>query len=328
MKEAFITALTDMAEKDPRVTLLVGDLGFGMIEKFQSRFPRQFLNVGIAEQNMIGIATGMALEGKVVFTYSIGNFGTLRCLEQIRNDALYHDANVKVVSMGGGFSYGPLGISHHATEDLSIFRALPGMTVVTPADDREAYHFTREIINQPGAFYLRLDKSAAKTDSAVDQELSLGRIRTIRQGNAFTFVSCGSILQEAIEAAEILSNQYGENVRVLSVNCLTRMDQAALTAAAHETGGIFTLEEHTVNGGLGSSIAEILLESGTIPRIFKRFGLKGGFASMVGTQDYLRAQYGISRSQLVEEYLKIAQLNCANFQPACKESSDVTGLQN
>src|SRR5712691_3932084 len=155
MRNAFFRALYALAERDERIHLVVGDLGFGVVEPFAERFPERFLNVGVAEQNMTGVEAGLALCGAVVFTYSIGNFPTLRCLEQIRNDICYHEANVKVVSVGGGFSYGSLGMSHHATEDLAIMRALPGMVVVAPGDPIEAACATRAVAAYDGPCYLR-----------------------------------------------------------------------------------------------------------------------------------------------------------------------------
>ena len=130
MRDAFVKVLTDMAPEHPELMFLTGDLGFGVLDNFITRFPRQFLNVGVAEQNMAGLAAGLAMEGHSVFTYSIGNFPTIRCLEQIRNDICYHGANVKIVSVGGGMSYGPVGMSHHATEDLAILRSLPGINIL------------------------------------------------------------------------------------------------------------------------------------------------------------------------------------------------------
>ena len=160
MRDHFVKRLCELAESDRRITLITGDLGFGVLNEFRQRFPRQFINAGIAEQNMTGLATGMALEGRIVFTYSIGNFSTLRCLEQIRNDACYHEANVKIVSVGGGFSYGALGISHHATEDLAIMRSLPGLTVVSPCGLWEAVQAAEAVTRTPGVCYVRIDKSA------------------------------------------------------------------------------------------------------------------------------------------------------------------------
>src|SRR5215475_4023791 len=156
MRTAFFNTLCELAEQQEKITLVVGDLGFGVIEPFAKRFPAQYLNAGVAEQNMTGIAAGLALSGKIVFTYSIANFPTVRCLEQIRNDICYHRANVKVVAVGGGFVYGSLGMTHHATEDLAIFRALPEMVVVAPGDPLEAELATRAIASYSGPCYLRL----------------------------------------------------------------------------------------------------------------------------------------------------------------------------
>ena len=159
MRDTFVKRLSEHAARDPRIMLITGDLGFAVLTDYWQRFPKQFLNAGVAEQNMTGMAAGMALEGMITFTYSIANFTTLRCLEQIRNDAAYHDANVKVVSVGGGFSYGAMGVSHHATEDLAIMRSLPSVTVVAPGDLWETAEATSALIAHPGTCYLRLDKT-------------------------------------------------------------------------------------------------------------------------------------------------------------------------
>src|SRR5688572_23737557 len=182
MRDAFVRTVRDLAAADPRVLLITGDLGFGVLTEFARDFPSQYLNVGVAEQNLTGVATGAALSGHTVFTYSIGNFPTLRCLEQIRNDVCYHDAAVKVVAIGGGFSYGALGVSHHATEDLAIMRSLPHMTVLAPGDVYEAVEATRMAYRTAGPCYLRLDKSAAPDQSEADREFVLGRPRRLRSG--------------------------------------------------------------------------------------------------------------------------------------------------
>lgn len=299
MRDTFIRELTELAAGDPRIVLVTGDLGFGVFEEFARRYPRQFLNAGVAEQNMTGLATGMALEGRVVFTYSIGNFPTLRCLEQIRNDAAYHDANVKIVSIGGGFSYGQLGISHHATEDISILRALPGLTVVVPADVWEVRGATRALVNTPGTCYLRLDKSMAPATHRESDEYRLGRARLVQDGRDLTIVATGGILAVALEAAEELSRSHGLTVRLLSMHTVKPLDIGALAAAARETGGVLTLEEHTVDGGLGGAVAEALLEQRAIPRAFIRVGLRAGFSSAVGSQEYLRTVYGLDKRAVV-----------------------------
>ncbi len=299
MRDHFIKRLTELAERNPRIMLITGDLGFGVFDEYRKRLPRQFLNAGVAEQNMTGIATGLALEGWTVFTYSIANFSTLRCLEQIRNDACYHEANVKVVSVGGGFSYGALGISHHATEDLAILRALPDITVVCPGDDWEAAEATEAIVETPGTCYLRLDKSSAGFTQQPGEKFQLGRARRLREGSDMTLVATGGILGVAMDAADELVKR-GVSCRVLSMHTIKPLDIDALVSAARETGGIVTVEEHTVVGGLGSAVAENLLELGEIPRVFRRIGLRQGFSSIVGSQSYLRTRYGMDVGAIVD----------------------------
>ena len=300
MRDAFIERLSALAAQDPRVVLITGDLGFGVVDSYRQRFPRQFINAGVAEQNMTGLATGLALEGHVVYTYSIANFVFMRCLEQIRNDASYHDCNVNVVAVGGGFSYGPLGISHHATEDLAIMRSLPGVTVVSPGDDWEASEATAAVACTPGVSYLRLDRSATVAARDSDEVFQIGKARCVRDGRDVTLAATGGILSEALSAADDLA-RHGIAARVLSVHTLKPFDGDAFARAAVETGGIITLEEHTVDGGLGGAAAESLLERGALPGFFQRMGLRHGFSSIVGSQTYLRARYGIDRRAIVHK---------------------------
>jgi transketolase len=304
MRNAFVQRLTELAASDLRIMLLTGDLGFGVFEEFAERFPKQFLNVGVAEQNMIGLATGLALGGRVPFVYSLANFPTLRCLEQIRNDACYHDANVKVVCMGGGFSYGALGISHHATEDLSILRALPQITVVAPGDDWEAAEATSTLANTQGTCYLRIDKTSAGLTNLPDEEFHLGKARILREGNDVTLISIGGILNETLKAADLLLKDNIKS-RVISLHTLKPLDKDAIFDAAKSTGGIITVEEQTILGGLGGAVAEICLENQIIPPMFYRIGLKDRFSSIVGSQDYLRNQYQMDAAQIA---LKVSEL--------------------
>ena len=300
MRDHFIKKLTTLAENDPRLLLITGDLGFNVFEEYCKKFPKQFLNAGVAEQNMTGVATGMALEGFKVFTYSIANFSTLRCLEQIRNDACYHMANVNVVSIGGGFSYGALGISHHATEDLSIMRSLPDITVVSPCELWEVGAATEALLETPGTTYLRLDKSHARESRGPGEKFELGKIRVIRDGGDVSFFATGGILEEALQAAEKLA-QENISVRVHSVHTLKPFDIARVIQAVDETEHIVTIEEHTVEGGLGGLIAENLLELGHIPKSFHRVGLRSGFSSVVGSQDFLRKHYGMDAASLCQQ---------------------------
>ncbi|MBD3173563.1 MAG: transketolase [Armatimonadia bacterium] len=308
MRDAFVDRLMELAEADPRIILVTGDLGFGVLvdptpdgskPRFAERFPRQYLNAGVAEQNMTGLATGLALEGRIAFTYSIANFPTLRCLEQVRNDAAYHGANVKVVAIGGGFSYGALGISHHATEDLAIMRSLPDVTVVSPGDIWETQEATTAIVETPGTCYLRLDKSTAPPTHRDGEVFELGKARVVREGSDLTLIATGGILGEALEAADRLSDR-GIQCRVLSLHTLRPFDHESVVTAARETGGLVTIEEHTIHGGLGSAVAEACLDAGVMPGAFSRIGLEAGFSSIVGSQQYLRSVYGMDAESIVE----------------------------
>lgn len=299
MRDAFVGVLTELAPQHPELLLLTGDLGFGVLNDFIAQSPRQFLNVGIAEQNMSGLAAGLAIEGHTVFTYSIGNFPTLRCLEQIRNDICYHRANVKIVSVGGGMSYGPVGISHHATEDLAILRSLPGMQVFSPCDLWEAAEVTRYLLAHPGPAYLRLDKSAAPATCRHGEIFRAGAIRTVREGSDATLAATGGILGEALLAADALAER-GIFCRVLSVHTIKPLDAGTLVAAASETGGLLTIEEHAVDGGLGGAVAEALMEAGAFPGFFVRIGLRNTFSSVVGSQTYLRAVYSLDAASIAQ----------------------------
>ncbi|MBS1723713.1 MAG: transketolase [Armatimonadetes bacterium] len=298
MRDAFVRQLTEIARKDAKVMLITGDLGFGVLMKFAEELPGQFLNAGVSEQNMTLLATGLALGGRTVFTYSIANFPILRPLEMIRNDACYHNANVKVVGIGGGFSYGALGISHHATEDLAILRSLPDITVVAPCDLWETEEATRALVAQPGTAYLRLDKSHATTSEGSKRDFALGKARVLEEGDALTIVSCGGIVQEVLDATAHLRSE-GHRCRVLSMHTVKPLDKEAVLRAAQETGGIVTVEEHTLDGGLGSAVAETLLDAGVAPRAFKRIGLRSCFSSVVGSQEYLRKVYGMDSQSIL-----------------------------
>jgi len=300
MRDRFIACLCRLAERNDRIILVTGDLGFRVFDEYRARFPLQFLNVGVAEQNMIGVATGLALEGRIPFCYSIGNFSTLRCLEQIRNDACYHDANVNVVCMGGGFSYGALGISHHATEDLAIMRAIPGITVLAPGDLWEASEAAEALVSTPGAGYLRLDKSSAGDTQRPGEIFQIGKARVLRKGEDAALVASGGILEVALEAADSLAPE-GIYSTVLSVHSLKPFDVEAICEVAEKTGGIVTLEEHTALGGLGGLVAETLLEEGVYPGFFYRMGLRSEFSSVVGTQEYLRQHYGLDKEAVKQK---------------------------
>ena len=299
MRDAFLDALTSLAEKDKDVVLLTGDLGYGVFEEFESRFPGQYFNVGVAEQNMSGIASGLSLEGKKVVTYSIGNFPTLRCLEQIRNDACYHDANITIVASGGGFSYGSLGMSHHATEDLAILRALPNISVVAPCTANEAGEAITAMIQKGGVAYLRLDKTNAE-ESPIESPFIIGKARRYKEGNDITLVAIGGILND-VNIASVELKKLGINARVVGMHTIKPIDKDEIIDAATNTGGIVTVEEHNIDGGLGSAVSEICMDYGVIPKKFLRIGLNNEYSSIVGSQQYLRSRYQIDSIAIIDK---------------------------
>lgn len=298
MRDAFIAALRELADRDPDIILVNGDLGFGVLNDFIENRPTQYVNAGVAEQNMTGMAAGMALEGARAYTYSIGNFTTLRCLEQLRNDVCYHDASVTAVAVGGGFSYGQLGMSHFATEDLAIMRALPNMTVVAPSDPWQAKVLTRQLYDSNGPGYLRIDKDKAGLPDAPD-DVVLGKVRVVRPGSDVTVFTTGAILVEALRAAERLAAA-GIELHLVDVHTIKPFDAEGVITAARATQRVVTLEEHTVVGGLGSAVAEALMDSGTALRGFKRLGVQDLYPSVVGDQRYLRTAYGLDADALVK----------------------------
>ena len=305
MRSAFFETLARRAECDPRVYLLTGDLGFGVVEPYMAKFPGRFLNVGVAEQNMTGVATGLALSGKIVFTYSIANFPTLRCIEQIRNGPCYHRANVKVVAVGGGLAYGSLGMSHHATEDLAMMRALPNLTVVAPGDPVEARWATDAATMHDGPVYLRLGRQGEPEVHASRPAFTVGKAHMLRDGRDLTLISTGAMLGAAMRTATLLDRE-GLSARVLSMHTVKPLDEAAVTEAATQTRLVVTIEEHSVIGGLGSAVAEVLAErEGAAP--LKRLGLPSAFVSRAGSRDYLVAQYGLSDDAIRDSVLKLLE---------------------
>jgi transketolase len=300
MREAFVRALSELAREDPRIMLVNGDLGFGVLTDYIAAFPDQYVNAGVAEQNMTAIACGMAMTGARAYTYSIGNFPTLRCLEQLRNDVCYHHADVTVVAVGGGFSYGQLGVSHFATEDLAILRALPGMTVVAPSDPWQAYDLTRQLYERGGPAYLRIDKGSAGLPPG---DVELGKVRQVRGGGDAVIFATGGILGEAIAASDELGAE-GRAVRVVDVHTIKPLDLQAIAACVRDCGHVLTLEEHVVAGGLGGAIAEACLEAGVPVRSFRRLGLRDEFPDVVGDQSYLRERYGLSAAHVASAVRK------------------------
>lgn len=301
MRKSFINTLVSLARQDERVWLLVGDLGFQVVEAFVQEFPDRFLNVGVAEQNMTGVAAGLALSGKIVFTYSIGNFPTLRCLEQVRNDVCYHRANVKVVAVGGGLAYASLGPTHHATEDLAILRSLPELTVIAPGDPMETAEATRWSIAHNGPVYLRLGKVGEPiVHTKMPNFDRAGCFELWCKGSdpAITFVATGSGLALAARLADQMYSE-GMPVRLVSCPIIKPLDNTSLLGFARNSSLVVSVEEHSLCGGLGGALAELWVDNRlTIPLL--RLGLKNCFIKEAGSQAYLCDQYGLNLQSCLE----------------------------
>lgn len=299
MRTAFIDELESIAASDPNVWLVTGDLGYSVVDSFAQRFPDQFLNAGVAEQSMIGAAAGLARSGAHVFVYSIANFPTFRCLEQIRNDLCYAQTDVTVVSVGSGFSYGALGSTHHAIEDLAVMRALPGMRVVSPGDPAEARLATRALAALPGPSYLRLGKAGERVVPSAVPGFEVGTMRQIRPGSDVTVIASGAVLALAAEAAEMLAAE-GVRARLYSAHTLRPFDAATLERALSETAGLVTVEEHRLIGGLRSAVAEALLDLPASGRgKVRSIGVDPDELAGTGDQTYLRESTGISAAEIV-----------------------------
>jgi transketolase len=303
MRTAFIEQLCELAQHDERIWLVCGDLGYSVLDEFSSRFPKRFLNVGVAEQNMTGIAAGLAFAGNTVFTYSIANFPVMRCLEQIRNDVCYHNLNVKIVSVGGGLAYGSHGYTHHGVEDIAVMSVMPNMTVIAPGDRVEARSATTALAQSRGPAYLRLGKAGEPILHRKAIDFKIGCSIRIQDGHDLTLVSTGGMLATTMEAAKQLEAR-GHSVRLLSMPTLVPLDADAIRLAAMETCAILTIEEHGI-GGLGTLTAEVLAGM-TTSALFYPIRLASDPIKIAGTQTQLREAQGLSVGGIVAHAERLA----------------------
>ncbi len=297
MRRSFVHTLIDLAEHDPRVMLLTGDLGFMVFEPFIDRFPDRFFNVGVAEQNMVGVATGLAEAGFVPFVYSIVTFATLRAYEFIRNGPIFHHLPVRVVGMGGGFEYGPAGPSHHGIEDVAVMRTQPAMTVVAPADHAQAATAIRACWDLPGPVYLRLGKNDHTVVPGLDGRFTLGRAEVVRHGHDLAMVAMGAVSSEAVAAADTLATA-GIETTVVVVASVSPPPVEDLLDVLNRFGTVVTIEDHSVVGGLGSLVSEVAAERAVGCRVV-RCGVRSPSNGMGGDEAYLRAHHGLSQHALV-----------------------------
>jgi transketolase len=304
VRAAFIETLCTLASERPDLVLLCGDLGFSVLGRYAQRFPDRYYNVGVAEQNMVGLAAGLARAGKTVVTYSIANFATVRCLEQIRNDVCYHDAPVVVVSVGSGFSYGAQGYSHHGIEDMAFTRVLPNIAVVSPGDAAETRWAVRSLIERGGPASLRLGKGSEPVVHQTEVAVPFGKaISVYPDGRDVTFVSTGAVLPAVVAAANELRGR-GIDAGVLSVPVVAPLDEPRIERAARTSRLIISVEEHCVKGGLGGATAEVLAELETPRARLLRVGVWPTATSAAHDQRSLRAIHGLDAGSLVARAIR------------------------
>lgn len=299
MRNTFVKTLLDLAKEDERIFLICGDLGYSVLEPFAEQFPDRFLNIGIAEQNMMGVATGLSMEGYTVFTYSIGNFPTLRCMEQIRYDVCYHQANVKIIAVGGGYAYGPLSTSHHTTEELGMLRTIPDMVVTAPGDPAEVESMTHFIGQHRGPCYMRLNKAGEARLHEPAPALTLGSIVPVIRQPESPATHAVWATGDMVGYAHRFIKEHNLAVDLYSFPFVNPIDTAQLAELASHYLHVTTLEEHQANGGFGSAILERfhdLLSSRKLNRLpeITRIAIPNTFINVAGSQDFLREKMGLN----------------------------------
>ena len=300
MRNAFIDTICKLATEDKNIYLLIGDMGFGFVNKFQENNPERFINAGIAEQNMAAVATGLAMEGNTVFIYSLANFSTFRCLEQVRNCIAYQEANVKIVSSGAGMFYSTLGITHTSTEDLSVMRAVPNMIIFSPADAYEAIAVTLAAYNTDKPCYIRLGRG--REPLIHQHEISnykIGKAIKIFDGDDCAIFSTGAISDEALKAAKNL-NSAGISTAFFTFPTVKPLDVEVIQEYACKCKVIVTVEENNIVGGFGSAVAEFVAELKGKKAFVKRVGINDEFTSVVGSHDYLKNFYKLKEEYILE----------------------------
>jgi len=302
MRKEFANTLYGLAEKDENIYLLVGDVGFGVFEDFAEKFPKRFINCGISEPNMMGVAAGLALSGKKVYVYSIIPFVTMRPFEQVRNDICYQNLDVKIVGVGSGFAYGHLGSTHHAIEDIAILRVLPNMTVLCPADPVETKELVLRSYETKNPTYIRLNRSGEKILYDARPNIAIGKPSVLKEGKDGAIIATGISLEIGMDVVNKLRKN-GHDFKLISMHTLKPIDGKALFEQVQGMKAVFTLEEHNIIGGLGSAIAEILNEAGYHGK-FKRIAIPDEYPSEVGEAEYFRKKYRIAAKEVFDDIIK------------------------
>ena len=298
MRATFARILSELAAKDDRVVLLTGDLGFTVLEPFRDKFPKRFFNVGVAEQNMVGVATGMAEAGMVPFCYSIGTFASLRPFEFFRNGPVLHNLPVRVIGLGAGFEYGTAGPTHYSLEDIGIMRTQPGLTVIAPADFEQAGAALLASWDVPGPVYYRIGKDEKATMPGLNGQFELGRAQTVRKGDDLLIFSCGPISLEVAEAADDLAKD-GIAATVVVVSSISPVPESDLVESLSRHRVALTVETHSVTGGLGSLVAEVIADHGIGTRLV-RLGVRAGSKGRSGSPAHMHARHGLDKAGIVK----------------------------
>ena len=303
MAKSFAEVLVELARQDPRICGVSCDC-WSFLGPLAREFPGRAIEIGIAEQNLIGVAAGLSLRGKTPFAIGMNPFVTMRCFEQIRTDLGYGARNVKVIgAYGGGLMYAGWGCTHHAMEEMALMRLIPAMTVLMPADAYEAEQAVRAAAAAEGPFYISLaggTLSGARPES--ERSFHVGKAVALRDGDAATLIAVGPTVPEALHAADLLAGK-GVSVRILNMHTIKPLDRDAVLRAAKETRLLVTIEEHTVVAGLGGAAAEVLADAGAGTRL-KRLGVQDRFAAMSGSREDFMNHLGISANGIVDEVLK------------------------
>jgi transketolase len=300
MRKTCLDMVYEIAKADTRIFFIGSDLGAGTLSRFRQEMPDRFLMEGVSEANIIGIAAGLAMEGKIPYVHTIATFLTRRCFEQIVLDLALHNVNVRLLGAGGGLVYAPLGPTHDAIEDMAIMRAIPQMTVLAPADAAEMRALMPLTVDHPGPVYVRMAKGGDRIVTAHGPPVAIGRARPMRNGHHALVVTTGITLQLALDAADTLAAASIETA-ILHLPTVKPIDRASLVDAIAAVPVVVTVEEHTLVGGLGSAVAEIIAEEAFTPaRRFVRIGLPDVFPEGYGSQASLMARYGITADALVD----------------------------
>jgi len=299
MRQTCLDQIYELAKADPRIVFIGSDLGVGTLRKFKEEMPERFFMEGVSEAHIVGMAAGMALEGAIVYVNTISTFITRRCFEQVAVDLCLHNLNVRLIGNGGGLVYAPLGPTHLAIEDISIFRALPNMTVVAVADAEEMKRLMPQTVDYRGPIYIRLAKGGDPVVSSDKVPFRIGKALSMRDGRDALLVTTGVTLKIALDAAETLART-GIEASVLHMPTVKPLDEAAFLEHAARAMVILAIEENTIIGGLGSALAELVSEAGLNPaRKFKRIGVPDHFPDKYGSQANLLDYYGINAQHVV-----------------------------